>query len=487
MKSSVAFVACLIAFGALALTKNVAGQSTTSPVSFTQTAVNSGDTSSNAITTGDFNNDGILDLVSINNSTLSFYKGLGGGNFAPPMNQALPKYLGQVLAGDFNRDGRLDLAIATGCCSVSGGVHIYLGKGNGTFNAGQIITATGDAAFISLADFNGDRQPDLAVSIYNASGAATRVYLGQGNGTFKQSAGLAYGGFQIVAGDFNADGHQDIAVAAPSNVVLYLGTGNGTFHSAILASLTSIASLAVGDFYNNRIQSLAALVSIYGGAGDFENVLYTLRYSGGQLRVENQNVISASTGDPYQRIIAGDLNGDFKDDLFLVGGNFQGSAVSAYMLGNGNGTFQTPVAGPHWMDLQEFPFIRDLDLDSRHDVGIAWTSIFENTGGAEILRNTGGAANCTPPKANALTVHICAPYSGQTVGKTFTFRAAGNAWNGIAKRMELWIDGKKMGQNLEDQLKVTTSLGLGKHTASFVVVDSFDNHIAQSVSFTASY
>ena len=70
--------------------------------------------------------------------------------------------------------------------------------------------------------------------------------------------------------------------------------------------------------------------------------------------------------------------------------------------------------------------------------------------------------------------------------QAFPFKGAGNAWNG-AKRMELWIDGNKIGQNLEDQLKVTTSLALGKHTASFVVVDSFDNHVSGSVSFTAWY
>jgi hypothetical protein len=93
------------------------------------------------------------------------------------------------------------------------------------------------------------------------------------------------------------------------------------------------------------------------------------------------------------------------------------------------------------------------------------------------------ATNCAPPKANALSVHICAPYNGQTVSQTFTYKAAGNAWDGIAKRMELWIDGKKIGQNLEDQLNVTATLASGKHQASFIAVDSFDNHVTQSVSF----
>lgn len=83
--------------------------------------------------------------------------------------------------------------------------------------------------------------------------------------------------------------------------------------------------------------------------------------------------------------------------------------------------------------------------------------------------------------------HICAPSSGQVVGQTFTFRGSGSALNGIAKRMELWIDGKKVAQNLEDQLKATVTLTRGNHVASFVVVDSFDNHVSNSVSFTSSF
>jgi hypothetical protein len=49
--------------------------------------------------------------------------------------------------------------------------------------------------------------------------------------------------------------------------------------------------------------------------------------------------------------------------------------------------------------------------------------------------------------------------------------------------MEPWIDGTKVGQNLEDQLKITTMLSAGTHAASFVVVDSFDNYTSSSVSF----
>jgi hypothetical protein len=390
-----------------------------------------------------------------------------------------------MVVADFNRDGKLDLAIATSCCTVAGGVNIYLGNGDGTFTPGTTISGNGNSAVsLALADLNGDHLPDLAVSFYQGT---TEILLGNGDGTFRKSATLSEGGYEVVAGDFNADGHQDVAMMSGNNVAMFLGNGNGTFSGPLLASLSNVSFLAVGDFFNDRIQSLAALVTSYDGMGDYASDLYTLRYSEGKLLVGDKYVITAQTGDPYLEMTAGDINGDFKDDLFLVGGNFQGSAVSAYMLGNGNGVFEAPVGAPYWGDLQFLPFIRDLNLDSRHDVGIAWTGIFDNDGGAETLINTNEKTNCTPPKANALSVHICAPVSGQVVGKTFTFRGAGNAFNGVAKRMELWIDGKKVGQNLEDQLNVTATLSRGAHTASFVAVDTFDEHVSGSVSFTSSY
>lgn len=455
-------------------------------VKFTSTSYASGDTGTNSIANGDFNNDGILDLVTVNAGTLAFYKGLGGGKFANPVTQALPANLGQVFAADFNRDGKLDLAIA-GNTNGSSIVTILLGNGDGTFTQGRDIPVGGIPFYIALADFNGDHLPDIAVSFYNTSTSSTEtdVFLGQGNGTFKKSATLSYGEGAIVAGDFNADGHQDIAVLSGNELVLYLGNGNGTFQSPLLASQNDPVSLAVGDFYNDRIQSLAVLTAVYNN-GNFTYYVATARYLKGALVVSSPQL--ASTNQFYSGIAAGDLNGDFLDDIVLVGGNVRSFPLTGYMLGKGNGTFDSYVSEAAYGVGESYPFIRDLNLDSRHDIGVSWDASYAGAGGgAFVLLNTNATTNCTPPKPNALGVHICAPASGQIVGQTFTFKGAGNAWNGFAKRMELWIDGKKIGQNLEDQLKVTTTLSKGPHTVAFVVVDSFDSHTAQSVSFTSSY
>ena len=76
-------------------------------VSFTPTLYDSGDYDTISIVTGDFNNDGILDLVTVNAETFTFYKGLGQGKYAVAVPQNLNLFFrDQVLAADFNRDGK---------------------------------------------------------------------------------------------------------------------------------------------------------------------------------------------------------------------------------------------------------------------------------------------------------------------------------------------------------------------------------------------
>jgi FG-GAP-like repeat len=469
-------------------------------VTFTQTAVAAGGTNpaSSAMVSGDFNNDGILDLVTTNpgNSTISFYKGLGGGQYAAAVNVSFTVVgRGPIFAADFNGDGKLDLAITYGssCCGTYGAVTILLGNGDGTFRQGTNLTVTANgspanASTIALADFNGDHKPDIAVS--DGASGFSWIFLGKGDGTFTLSYTDSNGGGDtMVAGDFNADGKQDIAFAGRDDLFMLLGDGNGGVSNYIEAPLSGVTSLAVGDFYNDRIQTLVALSSV--GISSNNGVytyLYSARYYNGALYVENPNFVSGPNAEGPAYVTGGDLNGDFKFDVFISGGGYYSAPISEYMLGKGNGTFQALQSAPYdpRVSVLEFPFIRDLNLDSRHDVGMAWYNIVDGSGGADVLINSSAAKNCTPPPANKLSVNICTPTSGQTVPGTFTFKAAGNAFNGVAKRMELWIDGHKVAQNLEDQLKATVALTAGSHTATSVVIDSFDNTSSSSVSFKAN-
>jgi FG-GAP-like repeat len=450
-------------------------------LTFTETLIPSGDTSSHGIVAADFNNDGILDLLTVNSGSVSFYRGMPGAKYAAAVKQSLAGGGDQVVAADFSSHGTPDLAIIP----IASGTHItiLIGNNNGTFKQGTNINVGGQPQSMTLADFTGNHVPDIAVSACPANGPCfTKVFRGLGNGTFALTATLQDGGGQIVAGDFNADGHQDIAVVAGSVIALYLGNGNGTFKSAVLANLSNVSSIAVGDFYKNRVQSLAALGGTFIGGGNFETHLDTLRFSNGQLLVENHRVLQAETGIPYNRIAAGDLSGNYIDDILLVGFDVHGQLVD-FVRGNGNGTFSSIHHAPASAEGVTFPFIRDLDGDSRHDAGLAWTDIFGDTGGADVLRNTNAATGCSLPPAH-LAVHICTPLNGQVLSGPIRFTGSGNARQGIAKRMELRIDGKKVAQNLQDQLKAFITLAPGNHVATFTVVDSFDNHVSGSVSFT---
>src|SRR5437870_99275 len=78
---------------------------------------------------------------------------------------------------------------------------------------------------ILVEDFNGDGNPDLAIS----DGS---IFLGDGTGGFTYAGNFA-GGNYMVAGDFNNDGNLDLITANPGNLSISLGSGTGSFSPAL--------------------------------------------------------------------------------------------------------------------------------------------------------------------------------------------------------------------------------------------------------------
>ncbi len=224
----------------------------------------SGSTSaSRLLATGDFNQDGIADLVATNSALnqVAVILGLGDGSFAAPSYYTVGSLPWNVVVGDINKDGFLDLAVAS---DSSSNVSILQGNGDGTFK--PFITANTGASqvgSVAIGDFNGDGYPDLATT--SAPDNSIYILLNKGTATPSFQAPVPYvlndgtpatGPYYLTIGDFNRDGKLDIISANNGNatVGVLLGTGTGTFGAATYYQVGSNAIFANAQDINGDDQ-----------------------------------------------------------------------------------------------------------------------------------------------------------------------------------------------------------------------------------------
>jgi hypothetical protein len=182
---------------------------------------------------GDFNNDGILDVIVtfLNTRQVAILRGDGKGGFAYPDKYQVGNAPQAVAVGDFNGDGFLDAATAN--LSQSQSISILLNDkrgGFGAFTTARHISID-DAPFdIVAADFNRDGLLDLATS-HAAATDSVMVWLGDGQGNFQLFERFEAGSdpSALAVADFNGDGFLDVAATNGVNnsITILFGDGQG--------------------------------------------------------------------------------------------------------------------------------------------------------------------------------------------------------------------------------------------------------------------
>jgi hypothetical protein len=244
------------------------------------------------IVTGDFNGDGVLDIVTVGqlipslnpnsnpnpNPNLDLYAvvSLGvstGGGFLTGNEFSLVAGVSASPApvvGDFNQDGNLDMVTGGELIGAISSVYFIPGNGDGTFIPGNGDGTLGTAIPSSTesspegglvaGDFNGDGILDLAITYPQLNWVS--ILLGNGDGTFKTPVHYDTGASPgaVVAGDFNGDGKLDLAVldGSGTTVSILLGNGDGTFGSNVeYPAGIAASSLTLGDFNGDGILDIA--------------------------------------------------------------------------------------------------------------------------------------------------------------------------------------------------------------------------------------
>ena len=281
----------------------------------------------------------------------------------PGSNEAGDKTAQTLAAGDFNGDGYDDLAVGvpeedlSGCGGTdAGSIILVYGSSNGLQGSGSTSMNQEDAggsceandkfgSTLAVGDFDNDGYDDLAVGsngeeIDGANNAgAVRVLYGSSSGITSTSgndnlnqqsiAGTSFMadeneandefGFALAAGDFNADGYDDLAIGVPFEDVNCDSSGSGTDHN------------------DDEKNDSGKVVIAYGSAGGITGVgaqdLDSRDLSGNNC--ENDDRIGHA-------LAAGDFNGDGDDDLAIgAPGEDLGSSNDAgnviYMFGGPSG------------------------------------------------------------------------------------------------------------------------------------------------------
>ena len=251
-----------------------------------------------------------------------------------------------------------------------------------TYNSGGA-----DAAQVVVGDVNGDGKPDMVVanqcvSLPNCPNGVVGVLLGNGDGTFKNPQDYNsgdYGTTSIAVADVNGDRKLDVIVGNISGTVsVLLGNGDGTFQAPrIYASGGYLAySLAIKDVNRDGEPDVVVGDGCESDA-DCSNGAVAVLLGNGDGTFQSPQIYPSGGWGEYQIAIAvDDVNHDGSPDIVVANECSMGTnlgctdyaGVVEVLLGKGDGTFHATGTFSSGGFTAESIAIADVNGDGKPDL-----------------------------------------------------------------------------------------------------------------------
>ncbi|MCU7918328.1 MAG: CRTAC1 family protein [Candidatus Thiodiazotropha sp. (ex Epidulcina cf. delphinae)] len=211
----------------------------------------------------DFNNDGLLDMISSRHRyDMNVYLNTGYGTFENIFENSNLYPTGTwdhhgFAMADYDNDGNMDMFVAEGNFSGSllSASQLWLGDGEGRFN--NVTNDSGISGYGRTAiaiDYDNDGNVDI-IKLHLQDGV--RLFRNIGDGTFEDKtveAGLVNlnGRTNGASADYDSDGDMDLVLGAGPRAMLFENNGQGGFQAVYTFRDTSaLHSIAWGDYDND--------------------------------------------------------------------------------------------------------------------------------------------------------------------------------------------------------------------------------------------